>query len=241
MLIAPEADFIDYGRKILLSKNCDETAVLAALQLANQKWGAVWVNGTEEYKRMCVSVAVKHRREDGTFPETALVEANGGMCQKAARQLEEIYERLKVEANERIRRAPDAHNANAEANDPHGAYWIHYRDIAARQTGDRDYSRIDGMIGIRMRVTGYSPGQIYEAIETNAPAMRRETMSASEYAAKYRGRDWSRFAKETTEKFVFGSRGINQYSQAESFRAYYTQLEGRNFTKQNRAERNMGR
>ena len=60
-LKAPEADFIDYGRKILLSKNCDETAILAALQLGNQKWGAVWINGTEEYKQMCVRVAIKHK------------------------------------------------------------------------------------------------------------------------------------------------------------------------------------
>jgi hypothetical protein len=81
-----------------------------------------------------------------------------------------------------------------------------------------------------MRVTGYSAGQIYEAIETNAPAIRRETMNAGEYDAKYRNRDWSRYAKETTEQFVFGPRGVDQYSQAETFRAYYMKLESRDFT-----------
>jgi hypothetical protein len=70
-LKAPEADFIDYGRKILLSKNCDETAVLAALQLANQKWGAVWINGTEEYREMCVKVAIKNNLKIAN-PELAL-------------------------------------------------------------------------------------------------------------------------------------------------------------------------
>jgi hypothetical protein len=76
--------------------------------------------------------------------------------------------------------------------------------------------------------------------------MRKETMNAAEYAAKYRGRDWSHFAKETAEKFVFGPCGVNQYSQAEAFRAYYLKLEGRNFTgrdfaAQNKTEKDMGR
>jgi hypothetical protein len=104
-----------------------------------------------------------------------------------------------------------------------------------------DYSRIDGMIGIRMRVTGYSVGQVYEAIKTNGPAMRRETMNADEYAAKYRNRDWSRFAEETTEKFVFGPRGVNQYSQAEAFRAYYMKVENRDVTGHGKAAKDMGR
>jgi hypothetical protein len=104
-----------------------------------------------------------------------------------------------------------------------------------------DYSRIDGMIGMRMRVTGYSAVQIYEAIKNNATAMRRETMNAGEYDAKYRSRDWSRFAKETTEQFVFGPRGVNQYSQAEAFRAYYMKLENRGFTGRRKTEQERGR
>jgi hypothetical protein len=54
------ADFIDYGKKIVLAKECGEAAVLSALQLANQKWGAVQVNGTDEYKRLCVRMAGEH-------------------------------------------------------------------------------------------------------------------------------------------------------------------------------------
>jgi hypothetical protein len=33
------ADFIDYGKRIVLSKKHDESSVLAALQLASQRWG----------------------------------------------------------------------------------------------------------------------------------------------------------------------------------------------------------
>jgi hypothetical protein len=54
------ADFIDYGKKILIARNCGETVVLAALQLAVQKWGTIQVSGSKEYKRLCVQVAAKH-------------------------------------------------------------------------------------------------------------------------------------------------------------------------------------
>jgi hypothetical protein len=55
-----EAQFMDYGKLIVLSEKCDKTAILAALQLANQKWGSAVVNGTEDYKRSCVELAIAH-------------------------------------------------------------------------------------------------------------------------------------------------------------------------------------
>jgi hypothetical protein len=217
----------------------------------NQLYGDPKLSGAVHAHRLppFPNLKPKHRREDGTFPETALVEANGGICQKAVRRLEEIRDRLNREAQAREHRVSNtpAVSQGSDARDPNGAYWIHYRDIAEHQTGNyMDYSRIDGMIGIRMRVAGYSAGQIYEAIKANAPAMRKETMSAAEYAAKYSGRDWSRFAKETAEKFVFGPRGVNQYSQAEQYRAYYMRLESRDFTGRDltgrkKTERDLGR
>lgn len=58
---ARTADFSDMGRRIVLDKRkLDETSVTAALQLANQKWGATRIDGSDEYKELCVSVAVKH-------------------------------------------------------------------------------------------------------------------------------------------------------------------------------------
>ena len=54
------ADFIDYGKKIVVSAKFDETSVLAALQLASRKWGGIKISGSEEYKRLCVRLAAKH-------------------------------------------------------------------------------------------------------------------------------------------------------------------------------------
>jgi hypothetical protein len=54
-----EASFIDYGRVIRVYKQDDET-LLAALQLAQEKWGGVKINGTDEYKRKCAEIAAKN-------------------------------------------------------------------------------------------------------------------------------------------------------------------------------------
>lgn len=49
------------GKRIVLNKRTlTEESVLSALQLANAKWGATQINGSDEYKSICVSVAVKH-------------------------------------------------------------------------------------------------------------------------------------------------------------------------------------
>ena len=55
------ADFSDMGKKIILNKKkLTEESVAAALQLANQKWGATQITGNAEYKALCISAAVKY-------------------------------------------------------------------------------------------------------------------------------------------------------------------------------------
>ncbi|MBR6900796.1 MAG: hypothetical protein IKN30_01875, partial [Synergistaceae bacterium] len=49
------------GKRIILNKKkLTEESVAAALQLANQKWGATQINGNAEYKELCVKAAVKY-------------------------------------------------------------------------------------------------------------------------------------------------------------------------------------
>ena len=172
-----------------------------------------------------------HKREDGSFPTTVLVEAKGGFCEKAGQELESNHAHL-IEAKEKARlemedRKSSYQSNTGDANDPSGAYWAHYRDIAAKYRGAMDYSRVDAMIGIRMRVTGYTPSEVQRTIEQNAPTMRRESMTHEEFISKYRSRDWNRYAAETTEKYIFGARGAVQYEKALSYRPLYMRLEGR--------------
>jgi hypothetical protein len=88
-----------------------------------------------------------------------------------------------------------------------------------------------------MRATDYSPGEIQSAIEHNAPAMRHESMEQNDFDAKYRHRDWKRYAAETVEKYVFGPRGAVQFEKALDYRPYYMRLEGRDALAERRTEK----
>jgi hypothetical protein len=52
--------FIDKGRSIVLPTSIDSDTILAALQLAAQKWGQFTVNGSQEYKSTCALLAATY-------------------------------------------------------------------------------------------------------------------------------------------------------------------------------------
>ncbi len=81
------ADFSDMGKRIVLNKNkLDESSVAAALQLANQKWGATQINGSAEYKELCVSVAVKYNLKLANPDLAAEVERRRNAMRNASKQ-----------------------------------------------------------------------------------------------------------------------------------------------------------
>jgi hypothetical protein len=54
-----QASFIDTGRVIRVYRE-DNDSLLAALQLAQEKWGGVKLNGSAEYKRRCAEIAASN-------------------------------------------------------------------------------------------------------------------------------------------------------------------------------------
>jgi hypothetical protein len=54
-----ELAFIDRGHQIRVA-NLDDETLLAALTIAKRKWGGVVLTGTDDFKRRCVTLAVKH-------------------------------------------------------------------------------------------------------------------------------------------------------------------------------------
>ena len=90
------ADFSDMGKRIILNKRTlTEESVLSALQLANAKWGATLITGSDEYKALCVSVAVKH----------GLKIANPDLAIEVERQRQEkfsFYRQVTVEEIEKL-------------------------------------------------------------------------------------------------------------------------------------------
>lgn len=197
----------------------------------NKKYGDPRLSGAVHAHRLPPfgNYKPKHRGADGNFPATRLVEAEGGLCHQAFGELQQLHAKiLEFEAKKEQERSlhDTLLNATAGGGSPNDAYWAHYRDIASRH-GVSDFSVVDAMIGTRMRVSGFSSGDIQTAIEENAPKMRQENMSAEEFREKYQYRDWKRFAEETTQKFVFGARGERQFAAAEPYRRHYLKLEGR--------------
>jgi hypothetical protein len=58
--LAGRAAFVDRGREIDIHDWRNHDSLLAALQLAAQKWGSFRVTGNDEYKAMCVRLAAEH-------------------------------------------------------------------------------------------------------------------------------------------------------------------------------------
>jgi hypothetical protein len=79
--------FADMGRKIRVYQSDDET-ILAALQLARQKWGGVQVNGTDEYKRRCAEIAAEH----------GIRITNPELCDIKSQERHDTAERAKAQA-----------------------------------------------------------------------------------------------------------------------------------------------
>ncbi|WP_186080576.1 TraI/MobA(P) family conjugative relaxase [Burkholderia gladioli] len=52
--------FVDRGDRIDVHDAADEAAILAALQLSAEKWGAFQVTGSEAYKARCARLAARH-------------------------------------------------------------------------------------------------------------------------------------------------------------------------------------
>jgi hypothetical protein len=92
--------FIDVGRVIKVYSE-DDSSLLAALQLAQQKWGEVQLSGSEEYKRHCVHLAIEHNINISNPDLKAQI--------KAGRKRDEVA--IKPEVGQRV--TFHAHNSKA--------------------------------------------------------------------------------------------------------------------------------
>ena len=52
--------FTDHGDKVQIAHWKDPEVVLAAMQLASQKWGSLTINGTDSYKALAIELAAEH-------------------------------------------------------------------------------------------------------------------------------------------------------------------------------------
>jgi hypothetical protein len=154
-----EIVFTDQGKRIDVWKTTDEAAVLAALQLGAQKWGALTVTGTPEFKLLCAEIAQKH----GIKINNTELQRTGSA--PADRLQSPLPIPVRMTATEI-------------------AYCSHKQDILNR-IEVLNPSRLDWMIAVRLRVTGHDQQAIAAALLVQAEKGRtKEERNWSNYAER---------------------------------------------------------
>ena len=118
--------FVDRGKQIDIYQRTDRATVLAALQVASQKWGVVTVTGPAEFQVLCAELAREHGFRIQNLPVRAAI----------------------------TRQEKGAQASAGEASSP-TPYEVHRQDIS-ENLKIRNRSRLDWMIAVRMRVTGHT-------------------------------------------------------------------------------------
>ena len=126
--------FVDRGKQIYIYQSTDRAAVLAALQVASQKWGILTVTGPVEFQVLCAQLAREHRFRLENLP----VISAGTQQEQAAPQ-------------------------PSDQTLPSSPYEVHRRDILGKVSAQNP-SQLDWMIAVRMRATGYDQKEIMQEL-----------------------------------------------------------------------------
>lgn len=152
----------------------------------------------------------KHRRGDGTFPETRLVKAQRVVCQKTLARAKELSQKIAEREKTQQSRISDIHRLalpDKAALPVMKAFAAQFRDVYAIQKAREektgrpvDMSRIDSMAAVRLRATGQSKDAVRDAIQTMSPSLRYELgMDADAH-------NWHDYAARTAD-YAFGKGG----------------------------------
>lgn len=190
--------FVDRGREIRIH-DLRRESVLAALQLSAQKWGTFQVFGSDEYKRLCVDLAIEHGFRI-TNPELQQAIADEREARRAA--LAPVA-RARTPQREPVR-------------DISEAYGRHRDDVReTAQHREADVSRVDAKVAVRLRATGYDRDAVERTIRHEAAKAR-----------PHERRDWKEYAKRTVDR-AFGLPGRRELDALARIRDRLFALEGR--------------
>lgn len=222
---AGRASFIDHGKRIDIY-DLDRNSVLAALQLASAKWGAISVTGNDDYKRVCVQLAVEQglRIVNPELQDQLVAERDRRHPPRPPAPEDRLVHERQPAAlvTPRGSEAPEAARTSTAPGpapvppprDLAEVYRRHFTDVA-RQLGDRgDVSRLDGLVAVRMRLTGHRLADVAQAIREGAPKVRNEE------------RDWSAYGQRAAA-FAFSIPGQRQLEQLAPARERLLGVEGR--------------
>ena len=126
--------FADRGKQIDIYQSTNRAAVLAALQVASQKWGILTVTGPAEFQILCAELAQEHGFQIQNLPV------------------------ISAETQQK-RAAPQP----ADQTLPSSPYDVHRRDIVGK-ISVQNPSQLDWMIAVRMRATGFDQKEITQEL-----------------------------------------------------------------------------
>ncbi len=158
----------------------------------------------------------KYENADGSFPRVKLLFAERQPCDyqnKAYLMLRQIAKQYEEQAQ---RPATTIAKPTHPLPDSSMAYYKHYEDMIKHMRIE-DYSRMDAMIAMRMRVTGHSREAVQAAITDCAPTIEPERR-------RKEGRNWQRYA-ERTVNFAFGVAGDVALMRYERIFDYWRKVE----------------
>jgi hypothetical protein len=191
------SDFVDRGGAIEM-QNKDDAAILAAIQLAIQKWPKGFkLTGSLEYQKKCIEVAAKNNLRLGDADLRVLVEKEKERLKNNAASpaiVSRYTSKTKIKSNINSRKTKASSGKPVFLEAGSGAYFVHLKHIVENKLHKNgvDLSRVDSMISLRLRATGHTQMQIQKMIEQGAPTIRDQEQKIN----------WSEYARRTA-KYAF--------------------------------------
>ena len=169
---------------------------------------------------------LSHRREDGTFPQVQLAKFERRECQKTFDMSKEIdleYERQAQLSVSRPGPTIAERAGGAGGGVSSSAYYAHYHHITERLGGVSDFSRMDSMIAVRLRVTGHSQAAVQAIIQECAPTIR-----TSDRQESHNWKDYS----ERTAAYAFSYEGDKEVEKNGKYKEQWLSVEKESQEKQ---------
>jgi hypothetical protein len=204
--------FIDLGKFIDVRSSNDEGAILAAMQLAAQRWEALEIKGSPEFARICTKLAAQHgfkianpELQQPVLDDKARTQENRGPADAPVRA-----------AHSDASKGAKANVGSSSVKDAAEAFERHKADILQKNQAGKapNPSRLDWMIAVRMRATGHPLSEVERLLKMSAEARPQDH------------RDCANYAKKTATQ-AYGERGKRELERFAAYHKGWLKLEGR--------------
>jgi hypothetical protein len=161
----------------------------------------------------------KYRRENGTYPDVALLNFEDRFCDKIGELFRKTIIDLQMQEQQYAQeqeKQRNYYNNSVVSNNiiSQRAYSAHYDNLRKRHSME-NLSDVDAKIAVSLRLIGLTQQQIQDTIEEMAPTIR--SMEES------RKHNWADYAKRTAE-FAFSFKGTMHMRSIEKYKNFFIKI-----------------